>query len=360
MTPSAPVRHWLATLLGTPQTADDLGEPLSARHSQQALGVARRLAIAPSVADVLSRLRAWHALTPDVADEWQSCALETMLHNVILLRDAATLQQQLEANGIRCLFIKGTALLQTTHANPGARHLDDIDVVVDQPERAARILIDLGYEQAERFDGMALDGRTLAEWNRDDHHAERGLISPDGTAVDLHRRIPGLSPRREALVWENAERHGSAGLWVPSYQDQFDIVAAHIVVHHLSSPRYWARHVADIAALRAASPSLSPSTSAGRVSCTVADAVALRQPRALSLVFPSTDVAARGDRVLHAIETAQRVGSDLARNPSRLRHKLLPAPAYMRYRYGNQAAGAQLARLYVRRVLRGDFFEETA
>jgi len=99
----------------------------------------------------------------------------------------------LEANGIRCILLKGPTIATWLYGSGEVRPYCDTDLLVnpDQLDRAGGVLSDLGFDL--RTDDRVLDA--FAE-----PHALVWRRGSEGTEVDLHWRLPGVGVSAD-LAW---------------------------------------------------------------------------------------------------------------------------------------------------------------
>lgn len=129
--------------------------------------------------------------------------IERAAHALAL--DVATTEvvRAFEASGLRCVLLKGPAVIHWLYADePGAREYGDIDVLV-QPSRFASaegILERLGFEH--KHGGYRAD---LQDWT---HQAEWERPAALPVFVDLHRGFHGVADRE--AFWAVVDAHPSA------------------------------------------------------------------------------------------------------------------------------------------------------
>lgn len=163
--------------------------------------------------------------------------------NVLLVAEAAAFQAALSRAGIRSVVLKGTALLAAHLPAPGARHVGDLDLLVD-PARladAAEVLRSAGCTQ----DGLPPDTLVLG------HHLPQ-LRTPGGLACELHWGLPGCDDAgRVGAVLDRAREVDwrSRHLRVPSVDDLIGIASIHALGHHRGDVRFLPRLVADLVLL---------------------------------------------------------------------------------------------------------------
>ena len=205
---------------------------------------ARRSAVLPALAYAL-RQGALLELVPQPArDALEDEAQKVAVHNALLLRDLASAVGALDAEGVRSVALKGSALLASYYPTPAARHTDDVDLLVaagDHP-RAARVLARLGYQ--EKRTPLRPDGKPAG-----DHHSAH--VSPSGTVLELHRAVPHAGDRLgdlEALLArsERVTVHG-VPVAIPGPGDLLGGLCVHVVRYHRLQLRYLARHRVDVA-----------------------------------------------------------------------------------------------------------------
>lgn len=309
----------------------------------------RELAIAPPLAYALQR-------AGDAPEPWRSFAAEQAMRNHVLLLDAAEITRRLADQGVPCILLKGAALLATAYPAP-ARHLDDIDVLVPAADaaRARAILLHAGYVTEQRFEALAFDGRPLTDHHDPDHHAEIGLISPLGTAVDLHRHVA------EHPDWTFEHVDGDASdvalatgghVRVPSPAWQMRILCDHILDHHDGVLRYWPRHLFDVGALWHAFGEQIDVPDAAVQASLAAWRGLHRWPVASGLLSAP---APRVDRWSEVGSNAWKIGTrnldQLVNDPSRVFRKLAPAREALAASYGTTPDDPRLPWLYLHRVL---------
>lgn len=317
---------------------------------------AKRLAVLGAVGTTLLRTGAMERAPAPVAEAWTLNVAEQAARNALLMDDVAAVASALERAGVRALFMKGSALLATAYASLGARHLDDVDVLVPAetlPDVRA-CLAELDFTMEERFEGMAIDGRPLHEHMDPDHHSDVGSISPRGTAFDVHLKIPEVDARSFDSLWSHAEwvACGAHRIRVPTPDHHMRMVCEHVVAHHDALPRYWPRHLADMMALeRTFGSAVWADASNGAVAlCRAALAWCERSPDdASKLLFPSDTLQDFSGYSLHTLMVAQRNARDLFRNPQKLGRKLMPARSFIADLYGVPESG-WLAPYYVHRL----------
>lgn len=156
--------------------------------------------------------------------------LQTWSSNQLVLARARQLGSDLRSAGVRCVAIKGTAVIAHYPTTAG-RPIGDIDVVVapgDLPAAIA-VLADNGFTTLHRVTPLALTYR----------HAV-AAVAADGIWADLHWRVspglpvgtaatPGGVPWPVVRAGEPPPGHplAGSGLLVPTAADELAIVAIH-------------------------------------------------------------------------------------------------------------------------------------
>jgi len=144
----------------------------------------------------LETLAAHHAVTPIVyrAAESRADAMPrdvrrrmwvayraTVLRNQTVAHLTSDLGRRLSAANVPCILLKGAALVHTLYADPGLRHVGDLDLLVDERDvpRTASLLEAMGFR---RF------GRPLrTEWPTGEFHLV--YVRDGALAVELHWRL---------------------------------------------------------------------------------------------------------------------------------------------------------------------------
>ena len=350
-------RRLLATLLdpnASPADVQRLAEQVP--RPAALLERAASLAILPPLATRLAAADALRSWEPSAREWVQQAAIESATNNTLRLHEAANVTRLLADRGIPSLFVKGAALLADAYPDVGARHLDDIDVIVPaaRARDARAVLVDAGFVDEARFEAIAVDGRPLAEHASADHHAEVGLRSPLGVAVDLHRQLADTpNGRFEDLIVGSREVALPTGgtLRVAAPEVELRILCHHVIVHHDLVARYIPRHLFDIAAMLARWPDAAASGDAlVRVSVAALRAVQADPERWGSVLLPSPTVDRATDTGAYAARVAARAVRDLTTNPTRLLRKAFPTPAFVAATYGTTAADPRLPAMYLHRL----------
>jgi hypothetical protein len=318
---------------------------------------AHELAILPPVATRIVAVDAHRAWPTALQARLERDALESATNNTLRLHQAAEVSARLDAHGIPALFVKGAALLADTYQDIGARHLDDIDVIVpaDEAARARTVLLEAGFTDEERFEAIAVDGRPLAEHASDDHHAEVGLRSPLGVAVDLHRQLADTPNGRfeQLVVGSRLVPIPTGGtIRVAAPEVELRILCHHVIVHHDMVARYIPRHLFDVAALLKRWPGIEASGDAlVRASVAAVRAVETHPERWGALILPSRAIDRATDTGAYALRVAERSLRQLATDPARLARKVFPTPAFVAATYGTTPRDPRLPALYAHRLL---------
>lgn len=298
----------------------------------------------------------------EVAEHMSSSAAS----NTLLLSELARIVTRLTAERIPSVVLKGCALLLNHYRYRGARHVDDIDILVPKPSvrRVTEILGRLGYTSA--LSGkVSLDGRPQEEYDAERAHAPLPMCNEAGVAVDLHWSLPTrLTQHRrdfESLYDRAVEvEHLGTVVRVPRADDLRRIVCDHVVVHHFLAPRYLPRHLVDIQVLDETS---GPANSRGCRSMSPSVRLSYSLLRAArgpdSLLNPLRTLLFPKEGMLSLTDMFERVGGrwkrryrDVTIRPGIYRHKLLPRRAYIEQHYGATTPWS-VTYHYLRRLIPG-------
>ncbi len=170
---------------------------------------------------------------PAVAERWQAerAALTAAYHrahagHALFRREAAFVFETLQAAGVRVVPIKGIFVAERCYPEPAVRVLSDIDVLVDDVDRAAAALVRRGASYGAR-------PAAVRAWQRQaGHEVALGLPPRGQTLVELHWRLYPEQHAEAARALLAAARPGRcAGVAVPVPQDadQFLVSAHHLV-----------------------------------------------------------------------------------------------------------------------------------
>lgn len=189
-----------------------------------------RLAGAAAVQVEATRARAGvPVLPPHLLRSLEGARVATAVHTTILLETRDRCRALLAGAGIPSLAFKGAALLSAgVYGEPGARAMEDVDVLVAPADaaRAVAVLREEGFRPWVPWDPGRLEW--LPAFTLDDTRAPPGVRSP----VDLHwsSRYTELRTRRRAgpdPLWEGADLE--AGL--PGPEAHFVLLADHLLKH---------------------------------------------------------------------------------------------------------------------------------
>jgi hypothetical protein len=158
-----------------------------------------------------------------------------------------------QAAGMRLMVLKGAQLAVRYYASPGLRPFGDLDLLVaeNDRERAAALLMSLGYSSADDQ-----DERGRAWWVENHYHWR--FVRDGAFQIELHWNLtlPGsTAPIDTERLWREAEALdcGTGIYHVFSPRDELIFLAAHIAKHCFRLPL---RSQADIAAVLTRSPAL--------------------------------------------------------------------------------------------------------
>lgn len=367
--PICPTRSLLLDMLSaSPAEPDRLRDAIRAADLDRFVALASEHAVAPAVADAL------HAqsglLPPDWAAWAEEVVFETTARNGWILHHLTVVAGLLHEAGIRFFALKGCDLLLTTYARVGARHLDDIDLLLhpDQVQAASEVLLRGGYPLQEAGTDLPfVDGGSYAEYvasQAADKIHPAVHESRDGLSIELHRMLP-LSRDPAAhfeRLWTNRVTRLRDGVEIPLLP-RTELVAhlcVHAFVQHHGDWRVLARHTADTLRLRAsggfAVASADPDArQAYRLTAAVLALHASGTPAAKAtlarLLFPGPSLRRVWDQAIFQRLLVARLAHDLRHQPNMVLRKLVPTDDYLAFHYGEDAVAAGRKRLIAKRLL---------
>lgn len=296
---------------------------------------------------------------------------EALARHVVTSRDLAVLLRALAAETIPAIPLKGAFLAEAVYPHPAARPMSDVDVLVRPAERLRvdEVLRGLGYRRADDAHSWAFDVA---------YDAATSYDGTNGARVDVHWRVLndpryGWNPAEAEAVWDRTVPITLAG--EPSLalapEDLVLSLAAHLAVHHGLSGLVWYWDLKLV--LDRWSSTLDGNALVARAGrWRVRGALALVLAR-LAELFSLPDVAAvtaarlapRGPRAALARWLVARRGAALQAFEHVLpllltdrfvdvlrasRSAICPSPAWLRARYGADAAS--LPRAYLAHAAR--------
>lgn len=359
-----------------------LKEELSLQKWEKILLTAEFFAVKPTIAHTICNWSKPLELPEEILNQAREILAEETARNGLLLMDLISLSGALESAGIPFIVLKGTVLIIVYYETPGARHLDDIDLLVREEDldRAEEVLKGLGYHYAVEGEMISVDGRKIKDFVRPRLHSLSPLVSPSGTLVDTHWAVPGHQTSSTAefdILLGRSERVEFMGteITVPGYSDLVSHLCEHVVEHHNMLPKYLPRHMADLWQLTRGEGALSldrlrhqdvtltrPVKRSIFISRVLFEAsfgenaekeVLLRLLR--RLLFANSLVVLIAKQRDHLIRMVARIRFDLRHQPSMLWYKLFPARAYMADWYGVKENSPWIFPLYLYRLVKLPF-----
>lgn len=142
---------------------------------------------------------------------------QVWLRNQVLLNRAASVVSSLQSAGIRCLLLKGVALLVEVYQDEGGRYLEDFDLLVhpEDVERAVHLLNSLGWKSP--FPDEVSTQRSHAH----------GFSNAEGFSCDLHWH----------LLWRPHAQVDETPVWLAKCPIQlrgepaFTLSVEHLLLH---------------------------------------------------------------------------------------------------------------------------------
>lgn len=144
---------------------------------------------------------------------------EDFAYGVRQLDTASRVQDLLGAGGVRCLPLKGAALVERLYDSVAHRPMADVDLLtLDEWPRAVTLLEEAGFREQLRAD-----------------HAIAFLDPASGTVVELHRGITScarLFPLDLEATWRRSRRGAGLMTQVPSGEDLLVHLSLHAAFQH--------------------------------------------------------------------------------------------------------------------------------
>lgn len=288
---------------------------------------------------------------------------QTVARNVLLQSVLEDVCVALDSREIKALLIKGAAIWEALALEPGHRHLDDVDILID-PSRVrdvAAMIASLGGRPLRRV----LPDGTLRPPVA---HSIGTFVFPTGGVVDVHLRLPHIPSWRQAdfdAQWRRGRATTPArSVHVPSLEDILEQLCAHVLINNHADALHLPRHIADLDLFdqRIGLSNLVHDASPPHVRTSWLWMRKLRD-EPTSCVHPLGPCLFRTDTIhesrirWHArVQSVKRVITLAARNPNSLRYAVLPAPEYLGQSLREPAEPLQKPWNYVsgvtRRILR--------
>lgn len=201
----------------------------------------RARSVLASIADRRGDLGPGEVLRSDL-DRYRA---RVWLRSQLLLHAAGRLARVLDDAGIRCIALKGAAVLHHGRLPLDHRPMNDVDLLVPTAQLGAAVTAALAGDFTAEA-GPAPD--TLARWTGDLHAI--GLDDGAGTAVDLHWHLLAANTRPDAD--DRVHRRATAVPEQPWLVTSREDTLLHVVVHGVGwTRRPGPRWVLDAAAVAA-------------------------------------------------------------------------------------------------------------
>ena len=350
--PATAERRWLVACLGALGRREPPPAPPSALDWDALLAEADAEDLLPALAAAATA-----AAPAAVRRRLAEALAAARARHLVMTRALAAVLARFESDGIETLVLKGPALAETVYPDPALRPFGDLDVLVRREDRrrADAALLALGHRRIA-------DGHT---WEFDIEYDGATLYAgADGVHVDLHWALVtepryAWSGEAETAVWRRAAPLTLAGRRTLGLgrEDLVVYLATHLAVHHAlagllrhwdialalaSGPLDWDALLARATRWRARRPLYFvlrgvEETFGPLVPPAVLAALVPRGPRAALLSALLRDAGAERRVRLEHLVTLLLVdrGRDVCWS---LREALLPAPAWLRARYGPDTA----------------------
>jgi putative nucleotidyltransferase-like protein len=251
MPPTRPEQ--MVTLAAHAQLSEDeasqiraLGQQLSEQEWHAVMTLARAERLATLVYAQLAATGLLSVMPPDVYATFAEHYRETLLTNLRIRTAQGWLLDQLAADGVASIPLKGIVLVERLYGNPGWRPTRDIDMLVrrDDVDRIGALLGKRGYipeakhSHANAFGAIS---QTETKYTRDD--------SP---MIELHWGLSKRPAYRRGLAEEGIWSRAGAESWrgrtiqalAPS--DELRYLAVHCTADHAISQLHWLVDIAEL------------------------------------------------------------------------------------------------------------------
>ena len=311
------------------------------------------------------------AATAEANGVLEAAVRSAATRDLFVQREMRTVLDALAASGVTALVIKGSALAFTVYAKPWLRPRTDTDFLVPYSHvpAATRVLEGCGYARCDAISTGAFVSHQIAFERTDSHGAYH--------VIDLHWKVANPQVVADALpfdvLWDDAQTAPALGpvARVPSLVGSLLLACIHRLAHHQGHDRLiW---LYDLKLLSAALSAEGWGDLRRRaIECGVAGLCldGLQQAKMrLGASLPAEIEAALIAAAPHESSRMYLAGpvrkrdvlvSDLSAlgtwraRMQLVREHLVPAPAFMRKRYGTTARWL-LPALYLHRVVTGAY-----
>ncbi len=318
------------------------------RRWERLVAMARAGSVVESVGAAIA-----HAGLRDDVPEPQRTAFSdahtgAIARNALLLSEAASVQAALAAAGVDSVVLKGPGLLVTGYPDLGARHVADVDLLVE-PGDAAR-----ADAEIRRRGARPLHAPSQTEHDRFEGHCHLpSLALPSGIVVEIHTAIPGssspgLDPRVVLARSRDVSWQGRR-LRIPSPADLAAMLCLHVFMHHGGLASLHDRHLADLAVLAGTGGipwgEIESLVQGDEERWAIRSSRALLERGATGLSSGWSGLSVRTRQMARALTGPGRAGT--------WRMVLFPSRAYLAHRYDVPVSSRAVLALYLWRPFRG-------
>jgi Uncharacterised nucleotidyltransferase len=196
-----------------------------------ALAMARLFEVSPRIAARHGRERLSRELGAETADGFARDRAAAAAVGLRLMAAARRIAERAAPLGVPVAFLKFAALEGTGRLAPGSREACDVDALVpeDRAGELWRALLAAGY----RASGLP-----------EPEHQLPALADPEGSAVEIHRLLPGVRLAGGSSATYEALARAGLLVTLPDFPGRCsapapEVLAAHAVVHGLAQHGFW-------------------------------------------------------------------------------------------------------------------------
>ncbi len=212
--------------------SEEFPDPLDADREEAALALAHRLGLGAVIGARLRAAASPIRLSATLAADFRQAHAHSAIRAAMHERTARHIAETAAHRSIPLVFLKGFALFLSGRDRAGGRTIGDLDLLA--PEVGAASL----HAELERC-GYQAEGE-----HGNEHHLAT-LVSPEGTRVDLHFCLRGLSFEGSSwATWDDLSQREAlvptagypANCTLPDLGVQTAHIIAHGLVHHVWRP----------------------------------------------------------------------------------------------------------------------------
>lgn len=151
---------------------------------EEVLEIAISNGIAPLLYHNMKKIHESHFIPQEVMDQLRKYYYKNLVRNMDFYTELKKVLNAFYEKGVEVIVLKGAALAETIYANIGLRHMNDIDLLVQEQN------LDIAKELMAELSYISYEGSRSKDWYRKFHHHLAPFLSQDNKIkIEIHHDI---------------------------------------------------------------------------------------------------------------------------------------------------------------------------